>query len=35
MKKTMILTTALVSMLAISANAELKVKGGHRNYLRY
>lgn len=28
MKKTMILTTALVSMLAISANAELKVKGG-------
>ena len=28
MKKTMILTTALVSMLAVSANAELKVKGG-------
>jgi hypothetical protein len=27
MKKTMILTTALVSMLAISANAELKIKG--------
>ena len=28
MKKTMILTTALVSMLAVSANAELKIKGG-------
>ena len=27
MKKTMILTTALVSMLAVSANAELKIKG--------
>ena len=26
MKKTMILTTALVSMLAVSANAELKIK---------
>ena len=27
MKKTMILTTALVSMLAVSANAELKIAG--------
>ena len=27
MKKTMILTTALVSMLAFSANAELKIAG--------
>ena len=29
MKKTMILTTALVSMLAVSANAELKIKLDH------